>query len=104
MDPPAIAGVRPTMHMTVVGQAVDDRGEGAGSDEHALGQFAGHQLPAGVGEMPWHDGRAEAEPEMVCYGLTESLSGQQKGAQLADAAFGIDSKPGSSGHDETPIG
>jgi hypothetical protein len=42
MDPPAIAGVRPTMHMTVVGQAVDDRGEGAGSDEHALGQFAGH--------------------------------------------------------------
>ena len=104
MDPPAIAGVRPTMHMTVVGQAVDDRGEGAGSDEHALGQFAGHQLPAGVGEMPWHDGRAEAEPEMVCYGLTESLSGQQKGAQLADAAFGIDSKPGSSCHDETPIG
>lgn len=101
--PAPVARVRATLYVAGMGQAVDDRGEGAGAHEHALGQFARHQLAAGVGEVPQHDGLAETEPEMICYGLTESLSGQQKGAQLADGAFGIGCRFGCSGHGETTL-
>jgi hypothetical protein len=100
VDASTVMRVRTALDVAMLGEAVDHGGERAGSEEHALGELARHELSSGIGEVAERDGLAQAELEVVGDCLAKSLSSQQEGAQLSYVIVG---GFGSNGHDTTTV-